>query len=293
MACQHDVCQLGSEQSFFSFSFFFFQGSSHSGKSKVTRVTVGRDTKQSFRVCKVNLATLKVATHFHATVPWRFHFCRDQPKSAPLKFNVLSVDEGSLHTQLFSSQRSTWCTLNSGCLVSLFVTMQLESSTTFSTCRQSQSMFSTCRQSQSMFSTCRQSQSMFSTCRQSQSMFSTCRQSQSMFSTCRQSQSMSRPLVNLNRCSRPVVNLNRCSRPLVNLNRCSRPVVNLNRCSRPLVNLNRCSRPVVNLNRCCRPVVSVAAGPPAQVSCATLNAKLERPPAMRQPALLMQSCIFL
>ena len=34
-----------------------------SGKSKVTRVTVGRDTtNQSFRVCKVNLATRKVAT---------------------------------------------------------------------------------------------------------------------------------------------------------------------------------------------------------------------------------------
>ena len=36
----------------------------HSGRSRVTRVTVGRDidqTNQSFRVCKVNLATLKVA----------------------------------------------------------------------------------------------------------------------------------------------------------------------------------------------------------------------------------------
>ena len=32
-----------------------------SGRSKVTRVTVGRDRNQSFRVCKVNLATLKVA----------------------------------------------------------------------------------------------------------------------------------------------------------------------------------------------------------------------------------------
>ena len=30
-------------------------------RSKVTPVTVGRDTDQSFRVCKVNLATLKVA----------------------------------------------------------------------------------------------------------------------------------------------------------------------------------------------------------------------------------------
>ena len=28
----------------------------------MTRVTVGHDTDQSFRVCEVNLATLKVAT---------------------------------------------------------------------------------------------------------------------------------------------------------------------------------------------------------------------------------------
>ena len=33
----------------------------HSGRSKATRVTVGRDTNQSFRVCEANLATLKVA----------------------------------------------------------------------------------------------------------------------------------------------------------------------------------------------------------------------------------------
>ena len=52
---------------FLTFVFFFvflcFQSFLHSGRSKVTRVTVGRDTTiQSFRVCKVNLATLKVAT---------------------------------------------------------------------------------------------------------------------------------------------------------------------------------------------------------------------------------------
>ena len=35
----------------------FFKGSLHSGRSKVTRVAVGRNTDQSFRVCKVNLAT--------------------------------------------------------------------------------------------------------------------------------------------------------------------------------------------------------------------------------------------
>ena len=47
---------------FFSFSsFLFFQGCLHSGRSKVTRV-VGRDTIQSFRVCKVTLATQKIAT---------------------------------------------------------------------------------------------------------------------------------------------------------------------------------------------------------------------------------------
>ena len=39
--------------------FSFFQGSLHSGRSKVTRVTVGRDTDQRFRACKVNLATPK------------------------------------------------------------------------------------------------------------------------------------------------------------------------------------------------------------------------------------------
>ena len=38
----------------------------HSGRSKVTRVTVGRDTHLSFRVCEVNLATLKVATKLRA-----------------------------------------------------------------------------------------------------------------------------------------------------------------------------------------------------------------------------------
>ena len=58
------------ELRFFSFSLFFFclrffsffEGSLHSGRSKVTRATVGRDTNQSFRVCNVHLATLKVAT---------------------------------------------------------------------------------------------------------------------------------------------------------------------------------------------------------------------------------------
>ena len=57
--------------SFFSFDLFFlrfcvfFFKSLYSGRSKVTRGTVGRDihqpTNQSFRVCKVNLATLRVA----------------------------------------------------------------------------------------------------------------------------------------------------------------------------------------------------------------------------------------
>ena len=44
---------------FFSF-FDIFKGDLHSGRSKVTRVTVGRDTNQSFRVCIVNLATPEV-----------------------------------------------------------------------------------------------------------------------------------------------------------------------------------------------------------------------------------------
>ena len=47
-------------------SIFVFGRSLHSGKSKATRGTVGRDidqpTNQSFRVCEVNFSTLKVAS---------------------------------------------------------------------------------------------------------------------------------------------------------------------------------------------------------------------------------------
>ena len=54
---------------------------------------------------------------------------------------------------------------------------------------------------------------------------------------------------------------------------------------------SRCYRPVLDLSRCCRPVVFVA--PEGRWlkshSSATLNANLERPPAVRQPAL--HSCI--
>ena len=57
------------------------------------------------------------------------------------------------------------------------------------------------------------------------------------------------------------------------------------------VNHSRRTQPVVNLNRCSRPVVSVAAGPLTHVPCATRNAIFDRPPAMRQPALLKHSCI--
>ena len=46
-----------------SFHFLNFFSSLHLGRSTVTRGTVGRDTCQSFRVCKVDLATLKVATN--------------------------------------------------------------------------------------------------------------------------------------------------------------------------------------------------------------------------------------
>ena len=65
---------------FFFFFLFFFFNSLHSGRSKVTRGTVGRDVHQSFGVCKVNLATPNVAiiilsyghtpTHSH-TLPER------------------------------------------------------------------------------------------------------------------------------------------------------------------------------------------------------------------------------
>ena len=56
---------------------------------------------------------------------------------------------------------------------------------------------------------------------------------------------------------------------------------NHSRCSQP-VNLNLCSRPLVNLNRCSRPVVSAGLQGHWHKSRSfeTLNANLERPPAM-------------
>ena len=57
-----------------SFPFFFKKKRSlHSGRSKITRVTVGRD-HQCFRVCKVNLVALKVAIKFSATKAKRKFF---------------------------------------------------------------------------------------------------------------------------------------------------------------------------------------------------------------------------
>ena len=57
---------------------------------------------------------------------------------------------------------------------------------------------------------------------------------------------------------------------------------------------SRRSQPVVNLNRCSQPVVSLARRTAdSNLSFATLNANLERPPAIWQPALLMHSCISL
>ena len=46
----------------FQFVVFLKKSSLHSGRSKVTRATVGRDTKQSFRVCKVKLAESEKTT---------------------------------------------------------------------------------------------------------------------------------------------------------------------------------------------------------------------------------------
>ena len=43
------------------FSFSFQKGCLHSGRSEITRVTVGRYIHQSLGACGVNLATLKVA----------------------------------------------------------------------------------------------------------------------------------------------------------------------------------------------------------------------------------------
>ena len=54
--------------------FFTFEGSVHSGRSKVTRIMVGRDTNQSFRVCKVNLATLNVANILNLFASLGDHF---------------------------------------------------------------------------------------------------------------------------------------------------------------------------------------------------------------------------
>ena len=51
----------------FIFFLYVFQGSLHSGRSQVTSITVGRDTNKSFRVCKVDLATLQVAINFFKT----------------------------------------------------------------------------------------------------------------------------------------------------------------------------------------------------------------------------------
>ena len=64
--------------SFLFIYFFFLKGSLNSGRSKVTRVAVGPDihqpTNHSFRVCKVNPATLKVAiTHKKKTRRTRKH----------------------------------------------------------------------------------------------------------------------------------------------------------------------------------------------------------------------------
>ena len=60
-------------------------------------------------------------------------------------------------------------------------------------------------------------------------------------------------------------------------------------------NHSRCSQPVVNPTPCCRPVVVVAQEGIwlTSNSFATLNANLERPPAIWRPALLMHSCISL
>ena len=57
------------------FSIFFQTSSLRSGWSKATRVTVGRHTDQSFGVCDVNLATLKVAMKKECTL-YEVCFCK-------------------------------------------------------------------------------------------------------------------------------------------------------------------------------------------------------------------------
>ena len=79
-----DLCQ------FFacvSFSFPFFQGSLLSGRSKVTRATVGRITNQSFRVCEVNLATLKKSQQKHL---WFAKYYLNTTCEVPL--NITRID---------------------------------------------------------------------------------------------------------------------------------------------------------------------------------------------------------
>ena len=97
------------------FSFPSFKGYLHSGRSMVARVTVGRDTNQSFRVCKVNLATLKVATrttNARLSVAGKQHLPRIGLGRKPLpltkniqliNFNVSNTSQLSHHCDIYTS----------------------------------------------------------------------------------------------------------------------------------------------------------------------------------------------
>ena len=87
---------------FLCFIFFCFcQGYLHSGRSEVTRVTVGRD--KVFRVCKVNLATLKVA--INQTKPCR-QFCSVGDKIHDRKLRRFQAEDLKIPNQLHAGLRA-------------------------------------------------------------------------------------------------------------------------------------------------------------------------------------------
>ena len=89
--------------------FFFFEKKSslHSDKSRVTRVSVGRaihqPTNQSFRVCTVNLATLKVVM---SKVGW-FPRCHSAIPQQLVSRAVRVVQHLALRTWRDSALRTT------------------------------------------------------------------------------------------------------------------------------------------------------------------------------------------
>ena len=93
----------------------FFKGSLQAGKSKVTRVTVCRDTDQSFRVCHVNLATPKVAMtpnmqNKRATHDSLLPEAKDCARPAPssVRLTVSAMADGGLVGWIAQRSTLTW-----------------------------------------------------------------------------------------------------------------------------------------------------------------------------------------